>query len=624
MSTTTRAATSRAANDSITDDSTIIGRIPGLLQEKPANVPALRDALSALRRRIGRSQLSSLPDGATLEHLLEAVQGALSESRVSSRRTAAEAYRRDAPVRTAILSLLTSGPATTTELAERAGFAVATVSRELRELRDEDLVVVISDPDRRRRPHILSELGEARAADLSTYAQPPDLPGPLLSEIAVAALDEALDAAVELRRRTSRRQDALERLCNIERRARQAAAHDVAVRALNEILTTLRQDSQGDAFEPYLERLDRIAKGVDSEFPATYAVPALAYLEYQLGRRPNKAVATRAGHLLTACNMFARLGDDAHGHGQHWRSWQGWAHAALADALRQQFELASAIESASGASEVFKSLDDPYGTTRSRFLIGFCLRLRGQFIEAAKHLDFAYRLATEHGFRAFAADALMQLGEVNRCQGDLPTATAMLSEALGQARELRLPLTRAFADSALAAVTHQQGNEDEALSRLSRAHQVFVERGYDDGIALNLRREAIVLRESATGRAGLRAAEKRLGEAKSLYSRLLSPAGVVACGIEAGYLCIARKLEPAEECVRLLEWLEQPLISHMLELDPWVPTMLVSFAEAADHEELQGAAVSLLERSNRVLARHEAETGLSMKKPMVASRRRCY
>ena len=496
-------------------------------------------------------------------------------------------------------------PAAPRELTQVVARAKESVSRELSEMLRCGFVSATRDPDDRRvRLYALTTLGEARAADLITFGTPA-VPPPLPADVACRALHQALDAAVELRRKTSRREETLERLHAVTIQATDACAPGVTLEAVNEILTTLRQSGREAEMLPYLDRLGQFASATDPSADPTLILPAVGYLEYQLGRSKTEPLVTRVGRLLTACTVFARLGgEESDG---HWRRCQAWAHAAIADNLRQQSELGAAIVSANEAASIFHAVGDSYGATRTSFLLGFCLRLRGQFIEASSYLHDAHRTAIDHGFSAFAADSLMQLGEVYRCQGDLTTATSMLGDARERARILRLPLTQAFADSALAAATHEQGDDNTALAGLSKAEELFAERGHRDGIALNLRRKAIVLRRGATNRGDLDAAGEFLARARVLYGELRSPAGVVACGIEGGYLKLAYRQDANEDCDQLIRHLRGPSMRHMVELDPWVPRILLKFAEDAEHGELRVQALELLERSDLRLAVHEAE-----------------
>jgi tetratricopeptide (TPR) repeat protein len=293
----------------------------------------------------------------------------------------------------------------------------------------------------------------------------------------------------------------------------------------------------------------------------------------------------------------------------HWRARQGWAHAALADNLRQQSELGDALDAARQAGHIFEEIGDSYGLVRATFLSGFCLRLRGQFAAASRHLEAAYQRAQEHGYAAFAADTLMQLGEVRRCQGDSNTAAEMLCEALGRATALQLPLTQAFAASSLAAAAHARGADEEALRCLRSAQHLFVKRAYADGIALNLRRHAIVLRMSADRKPGaLAKARRMLFEALKTYARISSPAGEAACLVEGGFLALASNRNPERSCAELLKRLAEPSARRMLALDPWVASMIADLARTLSHRDLEVEARALLCQSRQILYKHETET----------------
>ena len=129
------------------------------------------------------------------------------------------------------------------------------------------------------------------------------------------------------------------------------------------------------------------------------------------------------------------------------------------------------------------------------------MRLMGRFDQAQQELLKARELTEQHGFRAFGAGTLMQVGEVYRCRGQFDEALAYLLRAREQATELGLTLTGAFADAALAATMHQQGlDQSDTLKSLDQAQGVFTARRFDDGLALSLRRRSVVLREGAKRR----------------------------------------------------------------------------------------------------------------------------
>lgn len=587
------ASIEQAASDA---DAELIQTVPALLKAQPPDPAELRLALSALRRALSRPEVDDRPE---LQQHIEDVQASLGLLRVKARTESADRYVKTTKVRASVLRALAKGPATPSAIAQRSSRAAAVVSRALKRLREEGLVAALTDPaDGRQLIYELTDAGEAVAADVVAFAEEPAREQALNQEIVCAALREALDAAVELRRRTSERKEILKRLRAIADHAQRANAYDVHVRALNEILTTLRQDGQEDAFKPALARLEAIASGEDETVPARIALGAVAHLEYQLGRHPKRSAEVKAGHLVAAHNYFRRFTDDHDA--LYWRECEGWAHAALADNYRQQSALDPAIACARAAMAVFEDLDDPYGLARAHFLLGFCMRLMGRFEQARQELLTAQALSDEHGYRRFGADTLMQLGEVNRCLGQIDDAWTHLVRAREQATELRLTLTGAFADSALAAVMHQRGEQNDALRSLDRAQGVFKARRFTDGLALSLRRRSVVLRERSATPANLDRAQEYVEQARQLYIDIKSPAGIAACHIEDGLLAVSRGKATRKVCILLIELCARPMMGYWIERDPWVPIMLSHFADETGHEELQKLAAVMLSRNGEI------------------------
>jgi DNA-binding MarR family transcriptional regulator len=609
-------------------DGALIQSVPDLLSAQPPDPAQLRQTLSALRRQLDRPVVQR--DEAELRHLTERVQDvqeALAELRVQARTKTAGEYVKTSKVRASVLRALASGPATPTAIADQSCRAAAVVSRALKQLRNEDLVTAEPDPDDKRQLiYDLTDAGEAQAAEIVAFTDAPAAEPSVDREVMAAALREALDAAVTLRRHTGECKDVLARLKAIADHARRAKTPDVHVQALNEILTTLRQDGQTVAYEPELGRLEEIATGKDETIPARFAFCAVAHLEYQLGRHPNRSVAVKAGHLVAAHNHFRRLADDTGD--DYWRSREAWAHAALADNYRQQSTLDAAVVSARAALSMFKKLDDPYGLARCHFMLGFCMRLMGRFEHARQELLEAKDLTDEHGFRAFGTYTLMQLGEVYRCLGQLDQASTHLSKAREQATDLRLTLTGAFADTALAATMHQQGhNKNDALKSLDRAQDAFAACHFDDGLALSLRRRSVVLRERSATAANLDYAQQCVDQARKLYTAIMSPAGIAACHIEDGLLAAKRGRATNQSCTRLVKLCKRPMMGYWIERDPWVPIMLRHFAEQTGHEELKDVAAGMLIRNAELTSgsathgsdKRSDETNVAVSRPSLAS-----
>jgi DNA-binding MarR family transcriptional regulator len=582
-------------------------------RNKTASPDDLRRILSAVRRRRARSALGETPArelGAALATLEDTVQTRLAAHRVATQRADIERAERATPMHRAILGCLATSPASPTELAERLDVAKESVSRRLKLMTKKELVTAVPDPaDGRRKVYALTKHGEVQAARHLTYGARSAAPAPPDRESVVAFLWAALHSAVELRRRTGRRDDVVGRLTVVCDQARHATAPELELRARTEFLATLRQAGRVSEIPTYLEELETIASGSHPAFPPSLALAAFGHLEYEHGRQAERDLTERAAHLVTAHRTFQSL--EADRGDSLWTRRRGWALAALADNLRQQGELALALDAVRAALELFTGIGDVYGVVRGRFLTGFCLRLCGQFLEAHKHLEDAHQLAVDNDYELFAADALMQLGETRRCLGDYTSATAMLEEARGRASALGLPLTRAFAESSLAATVHAQGGDHQALTGLDAASELFEARQHADGMALNLRRWAVVQRASASGPGDLDEADRAVEKALGIYTDLVSPAGMAACLIESGYIAKQRRQSPWAQRGALRALLHTEEYRPLIELDPWVPSMLVAFADDVEDESLSALASSLLDDSMRRLGRLDEEVSLT-------------
>jgi DNA-binding MarR family transcriptional regulator len=582
---------------------------------RDANVAqdALRSILSAVRRRADthrRADDASDELRAALGGLETAVQEALADHRQAAAKTAAKALARATPLRRAILVELASGPATPKHLTGVVGRTPESISRTLKEMLADGVVAVDDDPqDGRKRVYALTPAGEVQAADSVTYVDAAITRSEPVAHNDEELLRETLSAAVALRRRSSRRKETIERLAVVRRHADHAGADMVALEALQETIATLRQAGRAAETGPYIEQLSKCINDADGAFRPSTMLPALGFLEYELGRHRDTELSARAGHLVTSSHLFSRLAlrsDEANA--GRWHGRQAWALVSLADNLRQQSELGKALHEVRSAERIFREHDDSYGVVRSMFVAGFCLRLRGQFSEASSRLETARGIARDEGFAAFEADALMQLGEVRRCQGELDIAVEMLDEAYARASRLELPLTQAFAQSALAAANHAQGSEGVALGQLIEAHELFERRGHRDGLALNLRRRAVVSRQTSPDRQGLAEAKQYLDRAREIYVDLRSPAGIVACNVEVGQVAVAAGDDPTDACRDLQAVLDTPTSRRMLELDPWVPPLVLDFAEHAGDAQLQEDAESLVAQNARTMEEHRTET----------------
>lgn len=507
------------------------------------------------------------------------------------------------PLRRRILGVLAQEPAAPREIADILQVPPESISRQLKGLREARLVNYSGEfADRRRRQYRLTADGEVALSQHRAFgASETGAPTPTDEQL-LAFLQTSLRKAVGLRRKTNRLAEASARLRLILEQAEEAGASEIAVEATAELATTLRQDRDFEHADTLLKNLERISLGNHPDASPTLSLPAAAHYAYALGRlrdEHRETIAERAEHLTTAVQLYAQLADSVVGAAtrSRWQERQAWALVSLANNLRARSRFDDALGYTRRALGVFEDLDDTYGRSRCQFMTGFCLRLMGDFDGASQELTQAHELAVSGAFERFQADALLQLGEVRRCQGQVEVAGMMLEEALERARHMNLTVIQAFAVSARGAVYFQQREPEKALDAMLSAHSLFDTCEHPEGLALNARRQAIVLRvKYPTGGAG-RTVNRLLDFALRRYHRLRSPAGIAACEIERGRLELRRAGHATSAIRSLNKRLSDPDQHALLVRDPWVPSVLHDFVCGLELEP----GAELLSRAERLL-----------------------
>jgi DNA-binding MarR family transcriptional regulator len=516
------------------------------------------------------------------------------------------------PLRRRILAVLADGPLVSSAIAEEIEARRESVSRKLTELHEEGLVRRASGGlDRRRRTYSITPQGELELSEHRAFLAPDPVPAAVATDEANAYLCSALQRAVALRRSSNRRSEAIERLNVVREEAEAAGSEAVALEALVELATTYRQDRQLHPLEHVLKRMEEIARG-SAGLGADLAVPAAAHLEYTMGRLGDlkgEDHITRANHLIAAVSLYGQLVQKAEAPvATQWTSRRAWSVISLSVNLRKQSKLDEALSIAVAALKLFDELEDPYGRSFCFFSFGFCLRLLGRFDVSWTCLNHAHDLAKENGFERFRADALMQMGEVRRCQGHVEEAREILTEALAQASGLGLLVTEAFAQSSLGAAEHQRQEFAAAETALERAQGLFEASEHHEGLALNERRRAAVAQRLMPNpsRGDARGIERLIRRAKERYTHLRSPAGIVACEIEEGRLRLKRD---AKGLKSVLETLQAMYLSDhqrkYVELDPWVPLVFEDFAEELGDEDMKMRSAAIREGAAKRLEEGE-------------------
>jgi len=559
----------------------------------------LVDMLAELARRAARHA------GPGLAKLEAALQAEMAERRIQHEidETAGTAER-PAPQRRRLLRVLSDRTSTPTELAESLGTSTSVVSRLLSELKTEGHVVEVTDPtDRRRRIYGLTDAGATEVSRLIAFgpiegAAEPD------HSLDESQLADALARAVEDRRVRNDLARAATTCERVVAQAAKAGTHDLELRARRELLATYRQARRHIDMVDHIDVLRQIWLG-RTDLPKALQTPAQAHLNYELGRLNDApgggTLDERASRLTTAAQLYADLAEAGEPASENWTERHAWALVGLAENRRERGELGVALSAVERGYGLFEKIEDDYGMTRCCFLAGFSLRLRGHFPYAWTALTVAEDRAKAHGFARFHADTLMQMGEVMRCLRETKTAHELLGEALGRADSLDMHVTKAFALSALGATHFDDDEYGHARENLEEAQRIFEEQGHPEGIALNLRRLAVVERTIAEldNRADALVSSRLLLRARDRYQELRSPAGVAACHIGEGRLALVRDEDPARQCSALVAMLDRAQDRSLIELDPWVPGLLLSFAEDAQNSALADHASLVAESAKR-------------------------
>jgi DNA-binding MarR family transcriptional regulator len=518
------------------------------------------------------------------------------------------------PLRRRLLLALAKDAASPTDLARLVGARKESVSRKLAELSAAGFVRSEKDPDDGRQlVYFLTLAGRSEAGRHLSLGKDDPLPPRPDREHFEAFVREAIDAAVSLRRRSNSLEDAIDRLQEIHRQCMAAGLYPLALEALIELAATQRQDRRKGEFDRSIRELERIVSG-ETAFDATLILPASAHLEYERGRagdlRPGEE-AERIEHLHGAKSTFGTLLRDRPGPGDTaWARRRAWSFASLAGIYRNQSQYQQALEHAGHGLRGFEELEDDYGMAYCWFLFGFLLRLLRRFDEASSCLRIAYGIAAREGnaFERLLANSLVQMGDVERCQGHTVESQVTLAKAIDLAQPMKMALTRAFACSATGAAQFQEGDYELARATLDSVQPVFEQLKHPHGIALNAQRQATVARHLSYE--GMKIDAPRTKEllriAQATYRELNSPTGVAACEIEKGWMrtyspSCGRVAPVVKNLDRLVAKLvtPDPRLTETWMQDAWFPVMLQDFVKASS-AEVKKTAPDLIENSKRV------------------------
>jgi DNA-binding MarR family transcriptional regulator len=528
------------------------------------------------------------------------------DRRVSRRRRQIRAIEKAEPLQRKILRALAKAQYTPSELVNELETTKETISRLLGRMQDEALVEYERvEGDARLKLYRLTPEGERAYRRHLAHGKRERLPSALNDEQILALVRAGLENALRIRRQANRLDDAAARMRIVLDQARELGSNELLIDTMAELAATLRQARRYEELDAILHELEEISLGEHTDADPALVLPAAAHREYELGRTREGGIpdaAARARHLDAAQSLYCHLGRFAEPRRKPtWTQREGWSVLSLASNLRERSHFEQAAEKASWAMTRFQNIDDYYGQSRSLFMIGLCLRLMGDFPGAWTQLAQALTLAQEHTFERFQADTLLQMGDVQRCMGQVEPARFLLSEALAQASRMDVPLMQAFALSSLGACSYQEGEYTIARGELNKAHTLFRACAHREGLALNTRRQAVVkhrLWEDADSSA-LNTLKRAVGSAHKQYEDLRSPAGAAACDIELGRVCLLLDVPPETPIARLKKRLDDPRQRDLIELDPWVPSYLLAFAARAGDKALRSSAKSVVADGQR-------------------------
>jgi DNA-binding MarR family transcriptional regulator len=522
------------------------------------------------------------------------------------------------PLLPRILNALATESLTPTVLADQLGARKESVSRLLKDLRKEDLVEIHRVAgDRRRRRYALTVRGEVELRQHNSYGDPGPEPVELNREQTTSFLHAALLHSVRMRRQNNELTEAVDRQRKVLREARKIRDGELVLESMHELATTLRQQGEEAEVKALLDELEEVALGRSAFTDPSLPLQAAAHRSYALGRlgesKPT-GQGNRANYLITALTHYCELAKGSPGgSSRKWRERQAWSAYSLAASQRSASQLDDSLRTATAALHLFEKIEDDHGRSHCLFLLGFLLRLLGDLDGASELLGDAHELASKGSYARLQVDSLMQIGEVYRGRGRFDEARAALDESRKRAAKMGLPVTEAFAYTALGAVAFDQYRWLEAQVELQRAQEKFKQtrHRYGEGGALNAWRYSVAARfgfkEAEHG--NLKLARQLNDSAHALYFNMRRPAGVVACSIEHDRLRMCEGLAP-EKIGSLIDLIDnKDRERSCLELDPWVPPLLVRFAEETENE-------GLVTRARQVLRSGEEKLKESLRQAM--------
>jgi tetratricopeptide (TPR) repeat protein len=576
-----------------------------------------RALLDTVLAELWRRQQPPGDDGDEIALAAETLQAHLLKRDRDRVRKAVERRRaRDAgSLQARMLYALAGRRRTPSQLATELGVAKETASRSLKALAASGLVSFVVDQDdaRRRLYHVhdgvagdldvgpndrasLTPEGELRHDEDLQYGPPIPRDRQAERQAVEQYVSERIDDAVQARRRVNKLDAATATLKSLVRTAEQAGFASLEVRARRELATTLRQAGQQPAHRAEVGRIRKIAHGERADLGPGLLLAAFGHYTYEEGRRTatGEDLGTPLRKLVASMQTFEQLRALEPGNSE-WPLRKAWSAFAVADACRDQTRLDAAIDAADTAAASFESLNDDYGLASSIFLVGFCLRLQGEFGWAEQVLHTAHDITEERQFDRLRAQCLLQLGETYRCQGRPDQALPLLTEASERASELGHAVTVAFAQASLGAWAYERGERRAAVRHIKAAIDQFRRRRHRTGLALGYRRRAFAelgqKKHIRLGDEQTASALRDLRTAQHGFERLGSPAGAIGCQVGRVQVQIAAGASVAEVdrgVEAVVGWFKSsPRNYAYVARDPWAPRLISQLLTDSNHQSLK-------------------------------------
>ena len=159
------------------------------------------------------------------------------------------------------------------------------------------------------------------------------------------------------------------------------------------------------------------------------------------------------------------------------REQEAWLLAGLGNSYLDLGETELAMEVGETALRLFAALGQRGGQARAHTVVGGALRLLGRPDEAQIHYEAARRIATEAGSEVNVAQAIYDLGELERDAGRWEAALDLHRQALELRRRFRNRQAQSTSLLRIGQVLSAQGEAEAAYEALHEAHRIATDIG---------------------------------------------------------------------------------------------------------------------------------------------------